>query len=275
MLTQRHERTREAGPIARQLTRRGAAFASFGEGEPLVLIHGVGMRIEAWAPQIAALSPTHRVIAIDMPGHGESARLPDDALLPEFVAWFSQAFEDLSLDRPNVAGHSMGALIAGGLAATFGPGIRRVALLNPVFRRDENARTAVMKRAEAIRAGSFDTTGPLARWFGDDERQTDAYRLTHDWLKAVEPAGYATAYRAFAEGDATYADAWPRVTCPALFLTGEGDPNSTPDMAEAMAKLAPNGRACIIAGHRHMVNLTAPGLVNAALEEWLSQEVPS
>jgi pimeloyl-ACP methyl ester carboxylesterase len=58
-----------------------------------------------------------------------------------------------------------------------------------------------------------------------------------------------------------------------LFLTGEGDPNSTPAMADSMAALAPAGRACVIPGHRHMVNLTAPQLVNEALAAWLSQEV--
>lgn len=37
---------------------------------PVVLIHGVGLQSVAWHPQIAALSQTHSVIAVDMPGHG-------------------------------------------------------------------------------------------------------------------------------------------------------------------------------------------------------------
>ncbi|MBX3567493.1 MAG: alpha/beta hydrolase [Rhizobiaceae bacterium] len=259
--------------VARRKTHRGAAYAIWGEGEPLLLIHGVGMRIEAWTPQIRALSGTHRVIAVDMPGHGESDRLPKEARLPAFVAWLAGVLEELGLDRVNVAGHSMGALIAAGLAASHGPRIRRVALLNSVFRRDAAARAAVLARAEAIASGSFDAAGPLARWFGPDEQESRAYRLTRGWLRAVDVEGYATAYRAFAEGDEIYADAWPGVTCPALFLTGQGDPNSTPAMAEAMAALAPSGEACIVPGHRHMVNLTAPGLVNDALARWLSREV--
>ena len=74
-------------------------------------------------------------------------------------------------------------------------------------------------------------------------------------------------------GDATYADAWPRISCPALFLTGEDDPNSTAEMTIAMAKAAPHGVAKVIAGHRHMVNMTAPDAVNEALSQWLAREV--
>jgi pimeloyl-ACP methyl ester carboxylesterase len=98
------------------------------------------------------------------------------------------------------------------------------------------------------------------------------YRLTHGWLSAVDPDGYATAYHAFAHGDETYAGRWADVNCPALFLTGSHDPNSTPEMTMAMAAATPMGWARIIDGHRHMVNLTAPEAVNAILEDWLSRE---
>ena len=58
--------------MARQ-TRNGIAFLEQGQGEAVLLIHGVGLNAEAWGPQIAALAETHRVIALDMPGHGQSA----------------------------------------------------------------------------------------------------------------------------------------------------------------------------------------------------------
>ena len=47
-----------------------------GAGAPVLLIHGVGLRAEAWGPQIADLSADHHVIAVDMPGHGDAT---DDA----------------------------------------------------------------------------------------------------------------------------------------------------------------------------------------------------
>ena len=253
----------------RSRTAGGAAFVEVGTGEPLILIHGVGMRLEAWAPQIDGLAASHRVIAVDIPGHGASDALPEGSRLEDFVVWAGRLLDDLRLDRVNVAGHSMGALIAGGMAATFGARVCRVALLNGVYRRPPEAAEAVRLRAAAIARGGVDLEGPLRRWFGEPGQQDEAYRLTRTWLATVDPKGYSTAYSAFAHGDATYADAWATVTAPALFLTGRDDPNSTPEMAEAMAKAAPNGLAVVIEGHRHMVNLTAPEAVNRILADWL------
>ncbi|GAC1046106.1 alpha/beta hydrolase [Rhizobium sp. No.120] len=256
--------------LFRKHTASGTAYHEVGEGEPLVLIHGVGMRLEAWSPQITGFSQTHRVIALDMPGHGESAALPTGSKLEAFVAWFGGFLDELALSEVSVAGHSMGALVAGGAAATFGERIKRVAYLNGVYRRDPEAKAAVLARAAAISLVGVDKEGPLLRWFGDDAQSAVARELTRNWLSLVDPQGYATAYAAFAGGDETYAERWPDVGVPALFLTGSDDPNSTPLMAEQMAAAAPKGWVRIVEGHRHMVNLTAPDIVNELLAEWLS-----
>lgn len=256
--------------LRRAITRSGAAYVAEGTGDPLVLVHGVGLRAEAWEAQIVALSAANRVIALDMPGHGGSAPLPAGALLPDFVAWLARALDDLRLDRVSLAGHSMGALIAGGMAAEHPDRLDRVALLCGVHRRSPEAAAAVQARADALRSGERDSTSPLARWFGDSI--SPARTLVRDWLDTVDAGGYATAYAAFATGDATYADVWPRVTRPALFLTGALDANSTPAMARAMAGAAPRGRAVVIEGHGHMVPMTAPAAVNDALRGWLDEE---
>ena len=62
------------------------------------------------------------------------------------------------------------------------------------------------------------------------------------------------------------------IPCPLWAITGDGDPNSTPAMSQAIAGAAPRGRALVIAGHRHMVNLTAPDAVNNALIDWLASD---
>ncbi|ENN84927.1 3-oxoadipate enol-lactonase [Rhizobium freirei PRF 81] len=257
--------------LQRSKTPSGAAYIDRGGGgEILVLIHGVGMRIEAWGPQIEQLSMRHRIIAVDLPGHGFSAPLKGRPDLSNFVTWFGAVIDELELGAVNIAGHSMGALIATGMAATAPERLSRIALLNGIYKRTTEARQAVEARADEIVTGAFDRDAPLGRWFAPDEVNSDAYRLVRNLLQQVDASGYAAAYRAFATGDTFYCDCWPAVTSPALFLTGDGDANSTPEMAQDMAKATQNGRAAIIKGHRHMVNLTAPDEVTAALANWLT-----
>ncbi|RNF35881.1 alpha/beta fold hydrolase [Paracoccus methylarcula] len=242
-----------------------------GQGAPVVLIHGVGMQSAAWEPQIAALSDRYRVIALDMPGHGGSGRLRGVAALPDFVDWLHVALTALDLGPVSLAGHSMGALIAAGYTVTHQKMVVRVALLNGVFRRDASARAAVEARAAEIRAGVVDMEAPLARWFGDDAADRPVREKVSHWLRAVDLQGYATAYAAFACGDRTYADRFGDIACPLLAMTGEGDPNSTPEMSRSMAAAAQYGRAVVLKGHRHMINLTAAEEVNRELLHWLNR----
>lgn len=246
------------------------SFREAGQGTPVVLIHGVGLQSAAWGPQIKALSTAHRVIAPDMPGHGGSSPLPAGATLPDFVTWLVRAMDALGLEKANLAGHSMGALITLGFAATYPERVARAALLNPVFRRGTEARAAVIARADEIRQGQIDHDTPLSRWFSDAPTDQHARADVARWLAAVDPQGYATAYGAFARGDAIYADRIADIPCPLWAITGDNDPNSTPAMSRAIADAAPLGRALVIAGHRHMVNLTAPDAVNNALIDWLA-----
>ncbi len=246
------------------------AYRDQGTGTPLFLIHGVGLQSSAWMPQIADLSAECRVIAVDMPGHGGSAPLPEGSLLPDFVDWARAVLDALGLRQVSIAGHSMGALIACGLTVSAPERVRRVALLNGVFRRDSAARNAVTARAASIKLQGIDIETPLARWFDEAcSGQAAMRKHTRGWLAAMDVAAYETAYRAFAMGDDVYADDIENIHCPLLALTGSDDPNSTSAMTRAMADAAGNGRAVIVPEHRHMVHMTAAATVNNHLREWL------
>ena len=90
-----------------------------GSGEPVVLIHGIGHRRQAWAPVFERLAATHDVIALDLAGFGESAPYPrgerydmDNAcrdLADNFAQW--------GVERPHVVGNSLGGAISLELAA--------------------------------------------------------------------------------------------------------------------------------------------------------------
>jgi pimeloyl-ACP methyl ester carboxylesterase len=103
----------------------GLAYERHGTGPALVLLHGVGHRRQAWQPVLDLLTPHRTVIMVDLPGHGDSPPLRTEgrpairAIADEIVAFF----DALGLDRPHVAGNSLGGALAlvagaGGRAAT-------------------------------------------------------------------------------------------------------------------------------------------------------------
>ncbi|WP_280404055.1 alpha/beta fold hydrolase [Nocardia brasiliensis] len=87
-----------------------------GAGEPLVLVHGVGSRWQVWEPVIDTLAESHDVIAVDLPGFGDSAPLATTTVdtLTDALAEFLVA---QGIERPHLAGNSMGGLITLNLGA--------------------------------------------------------------------------------------------------------------------------------------------------------------
>lgn len=238
----------------------GLAAINRGAGPRVLLLHGVGLRSEAWNPQIDALAQGCHVTALDMPGHGESP-LP---LRPMTLRDYSDAILAV-LDGPAmIVGHSMGAMIALDLAIRFPDRVRGVAALNAIFERSPKAANAVQTRAASLDGKTVsDPSGTLDRWFGAVSSPERA--ACCDWLTRVDPAGYKMAYTAFAQGDGPDRGALARLRCPALFMTGAQEPNSTPEMTEKMASLAPQSKAIIVPDAAHMMPMTHAEKVNAAL----------
>jgi len=90
-----------------------------GSGPTLVLVHGIGHRHQAWEPVFDTLAAHHDVIALDLPGFGESP-IPDGGMprdMAATVAAMRTAFQAWGLERPHVAGYSLGGAISLELAA--------------------------------------------------------------------------------------------------------------------------------------------------------------
>ncbi|MEL6375379.1 MAG: alpha/beta hydrolase [Pseudomonadota bacterium] len=225
-----------------------------GRGTPVVLLHGVGLRAEAWAGVIAGLADTHHVIAPDLPGHGASQRADRLSSTARVAALTDQLAAALTLPA-HIVGHSLGAMIALDLAVRYPASVRSVCACNAIYRRAPDAARAVAKRASRLDgAHAFDAAGTLSRWFAgatSPEREACAA-----WLSSVDPKGYKAAYAAFAQGDAPADPALRAIACPALFITGGRDPNSTAAMTRALADLVPNGRQIVIGDAAHMLPMT-------------------
>ena len=227
----------------------GLAVWREGSGPPLMLIHGVGLRAEAWGGVVRLVAGFRTVHAVDMPGHGASS-LGGTATLSDFIDRIGTFVQ--SLDTPvTLAGHSMGAMIALELAGRMPDRITGVAALNAIYRRTPEATRAVQARADELDGVSVPSPdATLARWFGTAPQGADAEAAAacRAWLTGVDPKGYATAYRIFAHQDGPADALLQRLTMPALFQTGPGDLNSIPAMSQAMADRAPQGRADIVPG---------------------------
>ena len=104
-------------------------FTRTGRGEPLVLIHGVGHRRQAWDPVVPLLAPHRDVIAVDLPGFGESPPHHGIYGLDTAMAAFAKFFAEVGLDRPHVAGNSLGGLLS--LALGEAGLVRSVTALSP------------------------------------------------------------------------------------------------------------------------------------------------
>jgi pimeloyl-ACP methyl ester carboxylesterase len=85
-----------------------------GRGEPLVLIHGIGSQWQVWRPLIDRLAAERDVIAIDLPGFGDSPPLPAgvDATPYALTDAVVEFLDELGLEQPLVGGNSLGGLIA-------------------------------------------------------------------------------------------------------------------------------------------------------------------
>lgn len=85
-----------------------------GRGEPLLLLHGIGHHWQAWEPVMDILAAEREVIAIDLPGFGASPALPEGVSydLTTVGSILGSLCEALEIDRPHVAGNSLGGLLA-------------------------------------------------------------------------------------------------------------------------------------------------------------------
>jgi pimeloyl-ACP methyl ester carboxylesterase len=107
------------------------AYDRRGSGEPLVLIHALGADRHVWRPVLDLLAAERDVIAVDLPGFGDSPPLangdaPTARTLAQVVARFAR---DLGIDRPHVAGNSLGGWVA--LELALAGDARTVAAIAP------------------------------------------------------------------------------------------------------------------------------------------------
>ncbi|WP_240136301.1 alpha/beta fold hydrolase [Streptomyces sp. MUM 178J] len=125
-----------------------------GAGEPLLLLHGIGHHWQAWEPVLGVLAAERDVIAIDLPGFGASAALPEGVPydLATVATVLGNLCEALGVERPHVAGNSLGGLLA--LQLGREKLVRSVTALSPAGFWSEAERRYAFTTLRAMRAGA-------------------------------------------------------------------------------------------------------------------------
>jgi pimeloyl-ACP methyl ester carboxylesterase len=110
------------------------AVSAGSPGNPaIVFVHGIGGSSASWQAVIGSFAATHHVVAIDLPGHGQSD-VPDPARADYSVASLARAVADalarLGLEHVTLVGHSLGGAVAAGVALAAADRVARLVLVD-------------------------------------------------------------------------------------------------------------------------------------------------
>lgn len=239
-----------------------------GSGPAIAMLHGWGLNLRVWDELRAALVSTHRVVAIDLPGHGRSAFDPARAAIEDQA----RAVLDALPERCTLLGWSLGGQIALQIAATAPERIVDLVLIatTPRFQRDASWQAG-------LPASVLET---FAAFLGDDYRGTVSDFLELQVRGSVASERVLQTLRAalFAHGEATtpalmaglailretdLREKLPAIAARTLVVAGQYDRVTSPAAAAALAAMLPDAQLVEFrrAGH-------APFLSHAA--EFLS-----
>ncbi|MEO9135007.1 MAG: alpha/beta hydrolase [Casimicrobiaceae bacterium] len=245
----------------------------------VVCVHGIGRNGRDFDVLSEALAPTHRVLAIDMPGRGASEWLRDpmDYVMPVYLGTLTALIAASGVDEVAWVGTSMGALL--GMIAAGQPD-------TPITRLVVNDAGPTIEPAALVRIGQYFGTDPAFASYPELEAYvrrisapfgplTDAQwehvvktnarqRPDGSWGVGYDP-GIAVPFRA----QPAPADLWPlwdAIRCPTLVLRGEQSDLLSKATARAMSERGPQARVAEIPGVGHAPMLMSSDQVDIVVD---------
>jgi pimeloyl-ACP methyl ester carboxylesterase len=245
--------------------RRKAADPVLGD-LPIVILPGWGAHIEAVATILAALDGASDLIALDLPGFGDSDA-PEQAWDVDSYARFMIHFlDELAVERAHLVGHSHGGRVSIALAADEAHRVGRLLLIDSAgippkrgwrYRR----RVAVAKVGRLIAK----VGGPPGRRLQERMRARVASR---DYLEASE--AMRGTFRALIASDLT--DRLPRVLASTLLVWGDRDDDTPLWMGRRMEELIPDAGLVVLEGAGHFSYADSPGQFRAVARRFLIEQ---
>lgn len=251
---------------------------SHGDGVPLVLLHGFPLDSRMWHDVVALLPGEHSVIALDLPGMGESPSGPDVArtlgtdatpsidVSADAVAATLRA---LGVERAVVAGLSMGGYVVLALLERHPGLLAGAALLDTKAGADAPAAVENRLRiADEVEANlNVDAVLNMRRaLLGETNRELrpDLVERLDGWIRDQGPAGVAWCQRAMAARPDRFA-ALGAFDGPVAVIVGDQDELSPVGQAQSMVDAARDATLSVVPRAGHMTTIEAPEPVAAAL----------
>lgn len=248
----------------RYVRRKGAETAA---GDvPIVILPGWGAHLEAVGPILTALEGGSDLIAVDLPGFGESEPPPEAWGVADYARFVAEFLDELGVSRAHLVGHSHGGRVSIYLATERPERVERLLLVDSAGIRPRRTwryrrRVAVAKLGKAAAA----IGGPPGKRLQERMRARVASR---DYLEASE-AMRGTFRRVIAE-DLT--DRLPRIGAPTLLVWGDQDDDTPLWMAHRMEELIPDAGLVVLEGAGHYSYADAPGQFRAVARRFLLEQ---
>lgn len=233
---------------------------------PIVVLHGWGAHIEAVAPILTALEGAPDLIALDLPGFGESEP-PQQAWDVDAYARFMVHFlDELAVERAHLVGHSHGGRVSIALAGDEPQRVGRLLLVDSAgippkrgFRYRRRVAVAKLGRAIATFGGR-----PGRRL----QERMRARVASRDYLEASE--AMRGTFRAVIAADLS--DRLPRIAAPTLLVWGDQDEETPLWMAQRMEALIPDAGLVVLEGAGHFSYADSPGQFRAVARRFLLEQ---
>ena len=221
-----------------------------GRGHPVVVLHGWGGRLESMTPVIDCLSSDSRVIAIDLPGFGDSS-IPGEVWgTPDYAKHVAGLLARLEVHRAHFVAHSFGAKVSFFLSATSPALVDKLVLVGSSGLRTPPSNRARLKRALSRVARHAGKLGGPGRSIRDriyrsiaSEDYRDAGEMRPIFVKVVNE---------------DFEHLLPQVSSSTLLVWGTQDDATPPAHARRMEALIPDAGLVWFEGAGHFAYLDEP-----------------